>query len=60
MINDGYHVINDDIIIADVDGFVKVLSDKKTDRMLGAHIIGSVSYFYYEVVTLIPPPQGGG
>lgn len=28
---------------ADVDGFVKVLSDKKTDRMLGAHIIGSVA-----------------
>ena len=25
---------------ADADGFVKVLADKKTDRMLGAHIIG--------------------
>lgn len=31
------------IIAADTDGFVKILSDKKTDRMLGAHIIGSVS-----------------
>ena len=29
--------------VVDTDGFVKVLSDKKTDRMLGAHIIGSVS-----------------
>lgn len=29
--------------LVDMDGFVKVLSDKKTDRMLGAHIIGSVS-----------------
>ena len=25
---------------ADADGFVKILSDKKTDRMLGVHIIG--------------------
>merc|ERR1712113_1108668 len=25
---------------ADADGFCKVLADKKTDRMLGAHIIG--------------------
>jgi len=25
---------------ADADGFAKVLADKKTDRMLGAHIIG--------------------
>ena len=24
----------------DTDGFVKVLGDKKTDRLLGAHIIG--------------------
>lgn len=27
----------------DTEGFVKVLSDKKTDRMLGVHMIGSVS-----------------
>ncbi|ESO88886.1 hypothetical protein LOTGIDRAFT_219043 [Lottia gigantea] len=27
----------------DTDGFVKVLGDKKTDRLLGAHIIGSVA-----------------
>ncbi len=26
----------------DTDGFVKVLGDKKTDRMLGTHIIGPV------------------
>ena len=28
---------------ADTDGLVKVLSDAKTDRVLGVHIIGSVS-----------------
>ena len=28
---------------ADADGFVKVLADKGTDRLLGAHIIGTVS-----------------
>jgi pyruvate/2-oxoglutarate dehydrogenase complex dihydrolipoamide dehydrogenase (E3) component len=27
----------------ETDGFVKVLADKKTDRMLGTHIIGPVS-----------------
>lgn len=27
----------------DTDGFVKVLADKKTDRILGTHIISSVS-----------------
>lgn len=27
--------------VDDTDGFVKVLSDKKTDRMLGCHIIGA-------------------
>ena len=32
-----------DLISAETDGFVKILSDKKTDRMLGAHMIGSVS-----------------
>ena len=26
----------------DTDGFVKVLADKKTDRMLGTHIMGPV------------------
>ena len=31
--------------IDDADGFVKVLADKKTDRMLGAHIMGPVSIF---------------
>lgn len=28
---------------ADTDGFVKVLSDTKTDRVLGVHIIGSIA-----------------
>ena len=27
---------------ADADGFVKVITDAKTDRILGAHIIGAV------------------
>ena len=27
----------------DTDGFVKVLSDAKTDRILGVHMIGAVS-----------------
>ncbi len=31
--------------VADTDGFVKVVADKKTDRMLGTHIIGPVSVF---------------
>ena len=29
--------------VDDADGFVKVLADKKTDRMLGAYIMGPVS-----------------
>ena len=29
----------------DTDGFVKVLADKKTDRLMGAHIMGPVSHF---------------
>lgn len=29
--------------LADTDGMVKVLSDAKTDRILGVHIIGYVS-----------------
>ena len=29
----------------DTDGLVKILGDKKTDRLLGAHIIGSVSIY---------------
>lgn len=35
---------------ADTDGMVKILSHKETDRMLGAHILGSVrtsSLIYY-------------
>ena len=31
------------MFVADTDGFVKILSDKKTDRVLGAHMIGSVN-----------------
>ena len=30
--------------VADTDGLVKVLSDAKTDRILGVHIVGSVSW----------------
>ena len=29
--------------LVDTDGLVKVLSDAKTDRVLGVHIIGSMS-----------------
>lgn len=29
----------------DSDGLVKILADKKTDRILGAHLIGAVSQF---------------
>ena len=36
---------------------VKVLSDAKTDRILGVHIIGSVSGF---VLTVEPTLGGGG
>jgi len=32
--------------IDDTDGFVKVLGDKTTDRILGVHFIGSVSYLH--------------
>ena len=28
----------------DTDGFVKVLADKKTDRLLGSHIMGPVRF----------------
>ena len=31
-------------MVADTDGMVKVLSDKTSDRLLGVHIIGAVSY----------------
>jgi len=30
----------------DTDGLVKILADKKTDKMLGAHIVSSVSTHY--------------
>ena len=30
--------------VGETDGMVKVLGDKKTDRLLGAHIIGPVSW----------------
>ena len=32
------------VCTADTDGMVKVLSDSKTDRILGVHIVGSVSH----------------
>lgn len=31
----------------ETDGFVKVLADKQTDRVLGTHIIGPVSYYFF-------------
>ena len=31
------------VCLVDTDGFVKVLSDASTDRILGIHMIGSVS-----------------
>ena len=40
-------------LTADTDGFVKVLSDAKTDRVLGVHIIGSVSHLH--TITLSHP-----
>ncbi len=36
----------------DTDGFVKVLGDKETDRMLRAHIIGSISELRFECFLL--------
>jgi len=35
----------------ETDGFVKILTDSKTDRMLGAHIIGPV-IFPFSFITL--------
>ena len=32
--------------LADTDGLVKILADSITDRILGAHIIGSVSVLF--------------
>ena len=32
---------------ADADGLVKVLADKETDRLLGCHIISSVSVYQF-------------
>ena len=32
--------------VDDTDGFVKVLGDKATDRMLGTHFIGSVIFTF--------------
>ena len=32
--------------VDDTDGFVKVLGDKATDRMLGTHFIGSVRFSF--------------
>ena len=41
--------------VGETDGMVKVLSDKATDRLLGAHIIGTVRSFsiprFYNVLT---------
>jgi len=34
----------------DVEGFVKVLGEKDTDRLLGVHIIGPVCFFYFKKI----------
>lgn len=31
----------------DVEGFVKILGDKQTDKLLGAHIVGPVTRYIY-------------
>ena len=36
----------------DTDGFVKVLADKKTDRMLGTHIMGPVRFCFFAIFGL--------
>jgi len=36
------------VLIDDTDGLVKFLADAKSDRILGAHIIGPVSIIYYK------------
>jgi pyruvate/2-oxoglutarate dehydrogenase complex dihydrolipoamide dehydrogenase (E3) component len=33
-------------LLADTDGFVKLIADAKTDKLLGAHIIGPVCLIY--------------
>ena len=38
-------------LVADTDGLVKVISDAKTDRILGVHIVGSVSHSLISVYT---------
>ena len=35
--------------VGDTDGMVKILSDKATDRLLGAHIIATVSNLYLDL-----------
>lgn len=37
----------------DTEGMVKILADKETDRILGAHIIGSVSVGCICLLTLL-------
>ena len=36
----------------DTDGFIKILADKKTDRLLGAHIMGAGAGEMINEVTL--------
>jgi len=33
----------------ETDGFIKVLGDKVTDKLLGCHLIGPVIYFYKSI-----------
>ena len=37
----------------ETDGLVKILGHKETDRLLGAHIIGSVSKFHYFEILIV-------
>ena len=34
----------------DTDGFVKILTEKETDRILGVHIIGELFFFRHHLV----------
>ena len=37
----------------DAEGMIKVLADKETDRILGVHLIGSVSYMVFVVCDVV-------
>lgn len=37
----------------DTDGFVKVLADKATDRILGTHLIGPVRFLFFSLFLIL-------